>query len=365
MSQASASSTELRTLRRVYTDAAILRALIQSLRSQTRPAIATLDHSIIIAGPYGRGRLELVLDIIHRLQGDILRGSPDAKSLLTAAQYVDNIPDCKIISPITPPSFLQFKITYSRRPFILRGYAKNWPALTHRPWRSHAYLSSVAGPGRVIPVEVGNDYRAEDWQQKIMQWDEYLTFLDFEDRPSSRSNSNAPYMAQHDLLKQFPKLQNDIVIPDYLYADLESQDFPSYQSPANEDKRILNAWLGPEGAVSPAHTDPYFNFYAQVVGHKKVWLAPPSISNSMYSFAISDEDSNNDRHSPSSALKNTSRVDVFADAEDMKQFPAFLDQVVPVSLTAMLSPGDVLFFPPGWWHAMKSESTSFSISMWF
>ena len=60
-------------------------------------------------------------------------------------------------------------------------------------------------------------------------------------------------------------------------------------------------------------------------------------------------------------MGNTSRLDVFS-TEGNKEFA---DQVVPSSMTATLGPGDMLFFPPGWWHGMRSESTSFSISMWF
>jgi hypothetical protein len=62
-------------------------------------------------------------------------------------------------------------------------------------------------------------------------------------------------------------------------------------------------------------------------------------------------------------MSNTSRVDVFA--PDGTQFPLFTEHVAPHSLGALLEPGDLLYFPPGWWHAMRSEETSFSVSMWF
>ena len=80
----------------------------------------------------------------------------------------------------------------------------------------------------------------------------------------------------------------------------------------------------------------------------------------MHPFQHSQE---SDRSMDSDELKmgNTSRLDVFSTDSDSN----FLDQVVPSSMTATLGPGDMLFFPPGWWHAMRSETTSFSISMWF
>lgn len=69
-------------------------------------------------------------------------------------------------------------------------------------------------------------------------------------------------------------------------------------------------------------------------------------------------------------MSNTSRVDVFAERpherdRDSDEFPAFWEQAVPRAQSTTLHPGDVLFFPPGWWHAMRSEETSFSVSMWF
>ena len=64
------------------------------------------------------------------------------------------------------------------------------------------------------------------------------------------------------------------------------------------------------------------------------------------------------------SMTNTSQVDVFFD-HDKDNFPLFWEHAVPEALTATLEPGDVLFFPPGWWHAMRSEDMSFSVSMWF
>lgn len=89
-----------------------------------------------------------------------------------------------------------------------------------------------------------------------------------------------------------------------------------------------------------------------------MWLAPPSVSDSMHTFSQSS------RATASSSLLNTSRADVFGSVDE-REFPGFVDNVVPLSMAGTLGPGDALFFPPGWWHSMRSESTSFSFSMWF
>lgn len=63
-------------------------------------------------------------------------------------------------------------------------------------------------------------------------------------------------------------------------------------------------------------------------------------------------------------MSNTSQVDVFSDVSE-KEFPLFVEHVVPEAICVTLEAGDLLFFPPAWWHALRSEETSFSVSMWF
>lgn len=69
------------------------------------------------------------------------------------------------------------------------------------------------------------------------------------------------------------------------------------------------------------------------------------------------------------SLSNTSRVNVFAVGEEAtksrQEHELFWTDVPPQAMSVTLDPGDLLFFPPGWWHAMRSEETSFSVSMWF
>lgn len=59
------------------------------------------------------------------------------------------------------------------------------------------------------------------------------------------------YLAQHPLFEQVPELKQFVVTPDYCYV-------------GEEGVVEVNAWLGPEGTVSPTHQDPHHNFLCQV-----------------------------------------------------------------------------------------------------
>ncbi|KZT11596.1 Clavaminate synthase-like protein [Laetiporus sulphureus 93-53] len=376
--------------RRLYTDASILRALVNLCeyaetldRQAARSAIASLDKAIIIAGAPGERRLQIIYDIIEQIQSHCLgvediafvanAVSPNSRDvsvspLMTLESALSSVPRLD-----SPPSLAAFVKQYSQSPFVLPGYIRDWPALHEHPWKFVEYLRYVAGPGRLVPVEIGNDYRQDDWTQALMPWDTFLDALDQKTPDDGQTRQQPLYLAQHNLLKQFPKLRNDILIPDYAYASLPPPaGFPGYVAPANDDQLVLNAWLGPSGAVSPAHTDPYYNFYAQVVGRKTVWLSPPDVTPSMYPYPPPSESTSDQPHNPaannaSPSMSNTSRVDVFQRRDDAGggALPLFWKDVVPRAMSVTLEPGDLLFFPPGWWHAMRGEETSFSVSMWF
>lgn len=270
--------------RQLYTDSCILRAAADILdaehedfldESRSAATIGRLDRAIIIAGPYGEGRLELIFEFISRIQSHTQWSMKSGKAI--------SLPSCDIgasqpshlqlhkspllpntfsrpirrIDASAPPSLSAFTSVLIREPFILHGYVSDWPAMKDHPWHSLDYLKQVAGPARVVPVEVGSDYRAEDWTQSLMGWDEFLDSLCMSRGGSDSTEAKQPvlYLAQHDLFHQFPALRDDIVLPDYVYASPgPPENYPDYRPPTNDDQLVVNAWLGPAETISPAHT---------------------------------------------------------------------------------------------------------------
>lgn len=330
------------------TDVAIL-AACASLHANTGYAdrIRQLDLATIVSGC---ARTAIVSDLIERLQERMnqqpttsskrRRTSPRDPELSLLSSAARSIPEIEV------PTVSQFiehcpKTGSLGVPFILRGYAKTWRALTPersgRPprWADPVYLRRRAGPGRVVPVETGARYTDADWGQEIMGWDEFLDAAGWDE-----SEPRSVYLAQHPLLYQFPWLAEDISMPPFVNANPPEPEYaPEYKAPAEP---LANVWIGPRGTVSPAHTDAYYNCYVQVVGHKEVWLAPPNVRDRMNVCRHNDCE-----HPMQGLMDNTSRIDVFKVMPDSLRVAAHAQH-------AILAPGDMLFFPPLWWHAMRA-----------
>lgn len=258
------AGVQLGCCRRVYTDCCILAAVVYELQGEPFNAIGVLDHALIIAGAAGNSRLDTIHDSIQALQAPLPRVSHKDSGVCnmeasTACTVHHPLVSAALAVPrISVPSFLQFQSTQSKQPFIVPGYARDWPALNEHPWRRASYLRSVSGPGRVVPVEIGGNYLLDDWKQVLMSWDKFLSSLHFEDQ-APPEKGKLYYLAQHNLFMQMPALQDDFSVPDYAYASLVS-DGRSHIPPSNENQLIVNSWLGPRGTVSPPHTVRRFFF---------------------------------------------------------------------------------------------------------
>jgi lysine-specific demethylase 8 len=222
--------------------------------------VARFDHALVIAGAPGQGMQTLIRDLITRTQAEYLPREPfkhaPKLAICPTSPLSAHIPTLSTSSGTIPrlidaPSLSVFRRELFNKPFILTGFASHWPAMNEHPWHSIDYLRSVAGRGRVVPVEVGKDYRTDDWTQRMMPWDDFLDALE----KHQTHPETVLYMAQHNLLSQFHALREDIVIPDYVFcAPQAPATYPFYRAPNNEEELVLNAWLGPAGTVSPAHT---------------------------------------------------------------------------------------------------------------
>ncbi|WP_233582549.1 cupin-like domain-containing protein [Corallococcus sp. CA053C] len=221
----------------------------------------------------------------------------------------------------------EFFTDYYRRnrPVVIEGLLEDWPAL--KRW-TPAWMAERFGDERV-EVMAGRDAQAlPDFHADRLRREVSLRELlsRFEGAPT-----NDMYLvARNSLLLRdaFRPLLEDLRAPEgYIHPDLDGPD-------------RVHVWLGPAGTLSNLHHDHLNVLFCQVWGRKQVWLAPswetPWMSNVRGFY---------------------SAVDVMA--PDTARFPDFARVALH---TVEVGPGDVLFLPVGWWHALRALDPSLSVT---
>ena len=212
----------------------------------------------------------------------------------------------------------------TNRPVIITGMMEDWPA------RQRWNLDYFAGQYGDREVEVqfgrtqGENYEIErEKYLRTMRFDEFIGLV----RDSGVSNDF--YLTANNNSKNkkaFPELWNDIVqIPEYLNGQDPMGGF---------------LWIGPAGTITPFHHDLTNNFMAQVIGHKRVKIAPswdlPLMQNHFH---------------------------VFSDIDGRKTPPTrdvSLDE--PQILECVIGPGEILFLPIGCLHFVEGLDISVTVS---
>jgi lysine-specific demethylase 8 len=307
-------------------------------------------------------------------------------------------------------------------PLIIEGAIEQWPAFQEpNSWKSPRYLlSKTLGGRRLVPIEIGRSYTDANWSQRIVTFREFLerymlglhsdhfTFPSqtTEEQDLSPTTDGVGYLAQHDLFSQIPSLRDDIRIPDYCYSVPPAPTTATQgkdDDDANSDGEIMvNAWFGPVGTMTPLHTDPHHNILAQVVGSKYVRLYAPSQTARLYPRG---------KNELGIDMSNTSSVDLdealeildnwrwastadgkpqdgdseaklrnseegpnngsggYEWSQERQRIKAFRDRFPDFEkgdyVEGILSEGQCLFIPKGWWHYVRSLSPSFSVSFWW
>ena len=204
-------------------------------------------------------------------------------------------------------------------------------------WTDWDYLSSKVDNDWVGEVEMG----AYNQGQRItIPFGEYMEYLKLWKQHDDEENSEFPpehvlYMAQND-------------VPAALRDDIR---WPSIETFAENKWYNMHWWIGPRNTNSPLHTDPLDNFLMQMVGTKSVVLFDPKShsADALYAGSLWGQQ------------PNTSAVDVF-DLDVQNKYPNLNFEQ---GYQATLEPGDVLYIPSKWWHAVRSLSFSISVNAWW
>lgn len=175
----------------------------------------------------------------------------------------------------------------------------------------------------------------QEWSTQTLKLPDALDLI-----CNNKDKRKKHYLMQKSIRDEFPEILSDVDLPKY--ADKDTDYF-------------INLWVGESGIISQAHYDCSDNFLTQIVGRKRVRLFPPSDSNNMYPREINDYLLCDKTASHMSKIQNTDVVNV-AEFPDFEQVSCF---------EGIISPGDLLFIPAGWWHEVKSLEMSISVNYWW
>ncbi len=210
----------------------------------------------------------------------------------------------------------------ANRPAKLTGLIDHWPARTR--W-SLDHFAAVAGDAIVeaqVERERDPDYeRAKDDHRRRIRFGELIDWLR-KDEPSNdiyltayNSGANAAVLGM---------LWDDMA-PVALLDEARPRDG--------------FFWLGPRGTLTPWHHDLTNNLLVQVLGRKRVRMAPP------WAFARM----RNGRH-------------CFSDWGNAPLPAGPGDAQNPPVLETVIGPGEGVFLPVGWWHQVEALDLSASMS---
>ncbi|CEF69151.1 Lysine-specific demethylase 8 [Strongyloides ratti] len=212
------------------------------------------------------------------------------------------------------------------KPVIIKEYVNKWNAFNK--WNHKFFYQSFYY--RSIPVEYGESYISSDYNSKVITFGEYL-----------KTTNNTGYLAQHNIFHQIPKLKDDIMITSLIFCDSITSDYSDVD---------MNIFLGKPKSYSPLHQDPRHNFFCQINGMKFVRLISNKYDKTKQLYCFDDDTTN----------KNSSKVNIFN--IDKKLYPNISDVVFEDYL---MKPGDCLFIPRGYFHAMYGLTNNISLSQWF
>ena len=112
--------------------------------------------------------------------------------------------------------------------------------------------------------------------------------------------------------------------------------------------------MGSGGVVTPLHFDHCHTVISQVVGRKRVIVSPLDDSEHLYPRSVAD------------GAPRTSRIDLGAWLRgDATQRALYPDVARARLYETELTPGDLVYIPPGWWHYVEALEYSCSVSSWW
>jgi hypothetical protein len=211
------------------------------------------------------------------------------------------------------------------RPVVLTDAIRRWPQVA--TW-SPAWFRERFGE---VPVAVTMDRTTDpDYDRNTPAHTRTMTMAAFVDRMDALGTTNDIYLVARNEALRAPPLSELLA---------EMADLPPFLSPEHLPG-CVSLWLGPAGTRTPLHHDTSNILFCQIHGQKRLHLCAPW------------------------------ERDLLANARDMysghdPEAPPGTARAVPSSVRVyevVLSAGEALFLPVGWWHQVLALTPSISLS---
>jgi hypothetical protein len=211
----------------------------------------------------------------------------------------------------------------TNRPVIITGMMDDWPAMSL--WNLDYFARKLGD--RLIEVQMGRTAGA-NYEIEREKYIRKIRFGEFVEMVRMAGETNDFYLTANNSSANrnvLAELWDDIVqVPEYLTSDPPGGFF----------------WMGPAGTITPFHHDLTNNFMAQVIGRKRIKIAPswdlPAMRNHLHCFSQID-----------------GRVAPPAPHPDLAE---------PQVLEFILHPGEILFLPVGCFHYVQGVDISVTVS---
>ena len=237
------------------------------------------------------------------------------------------------------PDALHEQFVLENRPVILRDLHPGW---TPHSWND-AHVRASCGDRSIsvrcadAAARFGDPGSSGMYTRKQLRVEEFLDSL----ADASASEGSPYYAAQLSLRRDLPEL----------FADTRPEP-PHLHALGALWRGSPHLYIG-GSSQTPLHFDAFDNLLCVVRGRKTLLLWHPGCAELLYPGG------------GGSAL--FSQADVFA--PDLEAFP-LLERALLLALHVDLGPGDALYLPCGWWHAVQSQppaqghQRSISLSYW-
>lgn len=212
-------------------------------------------------------------------------------------------------------------VAHHRTPAIVTGLMNQWPAA--RMWSpdwfaaqygSFEFMTSVNLPTSGISYDL-------DWAEHVKP----MTMRDFVD---SLQDFDRPAYVRRQEVRRLPGLERDVRFMDMVDGEgFNTQMF---------------VWFGTANTRTGLHFDFQDGVLAQFHGRKQVLMVAPEESRCVYPIADS-----------------ITKSAVCADAPDFDAHPRFRDVTL---WEGVIGPGEMVFLPRCWWHAINALDVSISSS---